>query len=67
VAVAARGGQNDEHANMHLTYCFCNKNGTAVVEYLQQYPLHGIPHCTTYKNAYKTFRDRFLHMSECRM
>jgi hypothetical protein len=56
VAVATRGGQNEEHANMNLTYCFCNRNDMTAVDYLQQ-SLHGIPHFRTYKNAHKTFSE----------
>jgi hypothetical protein len=39
---------NEEHADMHFVYSFCNAKGkVAVVEYQQQYLLQRIPHRKT--------------------
>jgi hypothetical protein len=49
---------NEEYADMHFVYSFCNGNGrAAVVEYWSRYPLCRIPHQKTFENIHRTLRE----------
>jgi hypothetical protein len=48
---------NEEHADIHLVYGFCNRNGRATVEEYRQYPLRKLPHRDTIENIHRTLLE----------
>jgi hypothetical protein len=49
--------KNNEYANMHFIYGFCNVKGRAVVVEYQQQALCRIPHGKTFDNIHRILKE----------